>query len=292
VADGRHRRDKNTSRRAVTIRQRRRYRVATDVAAGSPIAVVGAAAVTVAVVGGLNVAEANTAGDTGFRAAGGVSVQAADLDRQLGELRRAEQERQVRASRERARKAMEELRRRKAMEESRRRKVMEELRRREAAKRKRIAEAQQKARETERRRHEAAPRARSTGAYALPVANYRLTAGFGESGSRWSSSHTGQDFAAPSGTAVRAVSGGVVTSAEWAGAYGWRVIIRHPDGTETWYCHLSSFVVRGGSVVAGQVIGRVGSTGNSTGPHLHLEVRVNDVPIDPMPWLRRHGLNP
>jgi hypothetical protein len=138
----------------------------------------------------------------------------------------------------------------------------------------------------------AVPRVRSTGAYVLPVANYRLTAGFGESGSRWTSSHTRQDFAAPSGTAVRAVSGGVVTSAEWAGAYGWRVIIRHLDGTETWYCHLSSFAVRRGSVEAGQVIGRVGSTGNSTGPHLHLEVRVNDVPIDPMPWLRSHGMDP
>jgi murein DD-endopeptidase MepM/ murein hydrolase activator NlpD len=290
VADGRHRRNRKTSRRAVTMR-RRPYRTATDAAAGTPVAVAGAAAITVAVVGGLNVAEANTARDTGLRAAGGVSVQAADLDRQLVELRRAEQERQIRASRERARKTIE-LRRRKAMEELRRRKAMEELRRREAAKRKHIAEAQQKARETERRRHEAVLRVRSTGAYILPVASYRLTAGFGESGSRWTSSHTGQDFAAPSGTAVRAVSGGVVTSAEWAGAYGWRVIIRHTDGTETWYCHLSSFAVRGGSVEVGQVIGRVGSTGNSTGPHLHLEVRVNDVPIDPIPWIRSKGPKP
>ncbi len=239
MADGRHRRDRKRGRHAPTARHRR-YKASSDAALGAPVVVVGAAAVAVAAVGGLNVAEAQSAGGARSRVAADVSIQAANKA--------------------------------------------------EAQQRKR--EAEQRKREAERRQREADLSRHLADMYVLPVGDYRLTAGFGQSGSRWSNGHTGQDFAAPTGTAVRAVSSGVVTSAEWAGAYGWRVIIRHRDGTETWYCHLSSFVVRGGSVRAGQVIGRVGSTGNSTGPHLHLEVRVDGRPIDPMPWLRGHGLKP
>jgi murein DD-endopeptidase MepM/ murein hydrolase activator NlpD len=128
--------------------------------------------------------------------------------------------------------------------------------------------------------------------WVKPVTHYELTAHFGESSGLWAHRHTGQDFAAPVGTPVRAASEGVVVSAEPAGPYGNRLVIRHPGGVETWYCHLSAFVSqRGDRVRAGQVVGKVGATGNTTGPHLHFEVRPRkDHPIDPMPWLRAHGV--
>ncbi len=133
----------------------------------------------------------------------------------------------------------------------------------------------------------------STSGWALPVARYQLSAGFGASSRLWSRRHTGQDFAAPYGTSVRAVRSGVVISAGWDGAFGQKIVVRHEDGTTTWYCHLSSFVVTSGSVNSGEVIGRVGSTGNSTGNHLHFEVHPGGGDaVDPMPWLRRHGLQP
>jgi murein DD-endopeptidase MepM/ murein hydrolase activator NlpD len=229
----------------------------------------------VATVGGLNVAEARTTTATTYRASD-VSLQAVHLDHQLLRMRQAAQERELRASRDRARRALVERARKEAVERKRK----------EVVERKR-KEAERKRKEAERRKRELE---RLATMFALPLDHYRLTASFGQSSGLWSSSHTGQDFAAPSGTPVRAVARGVVTSAEWAGAYGWRVIIRHSDGTETWYCHLSSFLVRSGSVEPGQVIGRVGSTGNATGPHLHFEVRRNDQPIPPLAWLRAHGV--
>ncbi|KWX02165.1 Peptidase M23 [Carbonactinospora thermoautotrophica] len=136
-------------------------------------------------------------------------------------------------------------------------------------------------------------RAVSRRAVVLPLKSYRITAGFGQVGNRWSRRHTGLDMAAPLGTPVRAVSAGTIISAGWGGPYGNRIKIRHADGTQTWYCHLSAYVRRSGRVAAGQVIGRVGSTGNSTGPHLHLEVRPGGgAPVNPLTWLRAHGLNP
>ncbi|MEV4437831.1 M23 family metallopeptidase [Streptomyces sp. NPDC049577] len=131
------------------------------------------------------------------------------------------------------------------------------------------------------------------GSYVLPVASYTLTAGFGQSGDMWSANHTGTDFAAPTGTPVKAVGAGTVTQAGWAGAYGYRIVLTLDDGTELWFCHLSSMVVTSGKVAAGDVIGRVGATGNVTGPHLHLEVRPGgDAPVDPLPWLGHRGLQP
>ncbi|MFI9205832.1 peptidoglycan DD-metalloendopeptidase family protein [Streptomyces sp. NPDC053048] len=132
-----------------------------------------------------------------------------------------------------------------------------------------------------------------TGSYTLPVGSYTLTAGFGQSGNMWSANHTGEDFAAPTGTPVKAVGGGTVTQAGWAGAYGYRIVLTLNDGTEIWYCHLSSMVVTSGKVGPGTVIGRVGATGNVTGPHLHLEVRPGGgSPVDPLSWLRGRGLQP
>ncbi|MGK5547701.1 M23 family metallopeptidase [Streptomyces sp. URMC 127] len=136
-------------------------------------------------------------------------------------------------------------------------------------------------------------RERRAGAFTLPVGSYTLTAGFGQAGNMWSARHTGEDFAAPTGTPVKAVSGGTITQAGWAGAYGYRIVLRLDDGTELWFCHLSSMVVTSGKVAAGQVIGRVGATGNVTGPHLHLEVRPGGgAPVDPLGWLRGRGLQP
>jgi murein DD-endopeptidase MepM/ murein hydrolase activator NlpD len=131
-------------------------------------------------------------------------------------------------------------------------------------------------------------------AWQLPVGGYRLTARFGHSSSLWSSTHTGLDFAAPTGAPVVSVANGTVRSTEYAGAYGNRVIVALEDGTEVWYCHLNSFSVSAGeTVTGGQQLGTVGSTGNSTGPHLHLEVRpgAGDA-VDPYAALLAHGLTP
>ncbi|MFF4652959.1 M23 family metallopeptidase [Streptomyces sp. NPDC001380] len=154
----------------------------------------------------------------------------------------------------------------------------------------RVEEARQKKEAAERAAREA--ERRLLGTFVVPVSGYTLTAGFGQAGSYWSHLHTGLDFAVPTGTAVKALGAGTVTSAAWAGSYGYRVIETLPDGTEIWYCHLSSIVQGSGKVRPGDVIARSGATGNVTGPHLHLEVRPGGgAPIDPKPWLTGHGLD-
>ena len=133
-------------------------------------------------------------------------------------------------------------------------------------------------------------------AWRLPLSSgiYRLTSRFGEASSLWANTHTGLDFAAPSGTPIMSVANGVVTSTEYDGSYGNRTIVTLEDGTELWYCHQTSFGVSpGDSVRGGQTIGTVGTTGNSTGPHLHLEVRPGaGDPVDPYTALTVHGLLP
>lgn len=110
-----------------------------------------------------------------------------------------------------------------------------------------------------------------TGPVTTPIAagSYRLSAGFVTDGSLWSSGrHTGVDFAAAEGTPIQAVAAGVVIFARSDGRYGNLTRIRHAPGLETWYAHQSAFAVNAGATVRpGQVIGAVGSTGNSTGPH-------------------------
>ncbi|MEU8591337.1 M23 family metallopeptidase [Streptomyces sp. NPDC048664] len=131
--------------------------------------------------------------------------------------------------------------------------------------------------------------------YTLPTSSYTLTSHFGDAGSMWSSGyHTGLDFAAPTGTLIKAIHGGTITEAGWAGSYGYRTILTLDDGTELWFCHQSSINVSvGQKVTTGDVIGRVGATGNVTGPHLHLEVHPNGgAAIDPLAWLQGRGLNP
>lgn len=130
--------------------------------------------------------------------------------------------------------------------------------------------------------------------WVLPVAGYHLTGRFGQYSGLWANFHTGLDFAAPSGTPIVAVANGVVTSTGYDGSYGNKTVITLEDGTEQWYCHQTSYVVNAGEEVrAGDLIGYVGSTGNVTGPHLHLEVRPGGGdPVDPYEALVVHGLQP
>ncbi len=116
---------------------------------------------------------------------------------------------------------------------------------------------------------------------ALPVEG-TITARYGESSRLRSSSHTGLDIAITKGTPIKAVADGTVICAEYSGSYGNLVKIDHGNGVETWYAHTNTMKVEvGQSVKAGDIIATVGSTGNSTGPHLHLEIRVNGEHINP-----------
>ncbi|MFK0044746.1 transglycosylase family protein [Streptomyces sp. NPDC090741] len=115
-------------------------------------------------------------------------------------------------------------------------------------------------------------------------------------GSSWSSGyHTGVDFPVATGTSVKAVGPGSVVSAGWAGAYGYQVVIRHADGRYSQYAHLSALGVKAGQQVSGgQRIGRSGSTGNTSGPHLHFEMRTSPgygSDIDPLKYLRGRGVS-
>ncbi|WP_031516384.1 peptidoglycan DD-metalloendopeptidase family protein [Streptomyces sp. NRRL F-5123] len=128
--------------------------------------------------------------------------------------------------------------------------------------------------------------------FMLPVKQHGLSAYFGQAGVNWMSVHTGIDFPVMVGTPVMAVTDGTVRT-QWNSSYGNMAIVTAPDGTETWYCHLSSTKIRSGKVKAGTVIAYSGNTGNTTGPHLHLEVRPHGgSPIDPLAWLLKHGLDP
>jgi murein DD-endopeptidase MepM/ murein hydrolase activator NlpD len=165
----------------------------------------------------------------------------------------------------------------------------------DAAKVKELA-AKKKAEAEARRKAEAERLAKLAKSFKLPVASYTLTGTFGQPGSMWSSGyHTGLDFAASTGTPIRAIHSGTITEAGWAGAYGYRTVLTLDDGTELWFCHQSSLNVSAGQKVStGDVIGRVGATGNVTGPHLHLEVHPDgqSTGVDPATWLRGKGLTP
>ncbi|QIP85751.1 M23 family metallopeptidase [Streptomyces sp. Tu 2975] len=155
------------------------------------------------------------------------------------------------------------------------------------------AEEKRKAEEAARAAAEAARLAELARSFSLPTSSYTITSTYGESGAMWSSGqHTGLDFAAPTGTPVKAVHGGTVKSAGWSGSYGYRIVLELEDGTEVLYAHLSSMTASAGQQVStGETIGRVGATGNVTGPHLHLEVHTaGGAGIDPMAWLRGKGL--
>jgi murein DD-endopeptidase MepM/ murein hydrolase activator NlpD len=157
------------------------------------------------------------------------------------------------------------------------------------------------------------PDACSTGWVSpLPAGSYQLASGYGP---RWGSFHYGVDLSAPTGTPIHAAAAGSVVGADCTSPFcdrpgtvaddgtpttpgcGWRVQIQHPGGIATTYCHAFALTVHTGqSVVAGQTIGYVGSTGNSTGAHLHFQVHQGPPPIsnattiDPLPFLRGVGV--
>jgi murein DD-endopeptidase MepM/ murein hydrolase activator NlpD len=99
--------------------------------------------------------------------------------------------------------------------------------------------------------------------------------------------HLGIDIVAPKGSPIKATADGVVRIAAREGQYGNLVVLKHPDGLSTRYAHLHKFTVKAGQTVKkGDIIGTVGMTGRTTGPHLHYEVRLNDRPVNPRPYLR------
>jgi murein DD-endopeptidase MepM/ murein hydrolase activator NlpD len=132
--------------------------------------------------------------------------------------------------------------------------------------------------------------------YTLPVQHAAIGTPYHESGSSWASGyHTGVDFLVSTGTAVHCVADGTVVTAGWGGSYGYQIVVRHADGHYSQYAHLSQISVRTGQRVnEGQRIGRSGSTGNTTGPHLHFEMRTGPDygdDIDPLGYLRAHGVS-
>ncbi|MET9682803.1 peptidoglycan DD-metalloendopeptidase family protein [Streptomyces coeruleorubidus] len=160
------------------------------------------------------------------------------------------------------------------------------------------AEERAKDRSKERSKDESKERAaRSTATRQGLVAPVSASLGtpYRKAGSSWSKGyHTGVDFPVPTGTSVKSVASGSVVSAGWGGSYGYQVVIRHGDGRYSQYAHLSAISVRDGQTVsAGQRIGRSGSTGNSSGPHLHFEVRTGPgfgTDVDPLAYLRAGGV--
>jgi murein DD-endopeptidase MepM/ murein hydrolase activator NlpD len=147
----------------------------------------------------------------------------------------------------------------------------------------------------------------------VPAGSYRIASGYGP---RWGTFHYGLDLAAPTGTPIHATASGTVVAAACTSPYcdrpgavnaagmpvtpgcGWRVQLQHGDGIATTYCHALRLTVQTGqTVVAGQVIGYVGSTGHSTGAHLHFQIHRSAPPIsnattvDPLPFLRDVGVN-
>lgn len=114
----------------------------------------------------------------------------------------------------------------------------------------------------------------------------KITSRYGVSSRIRKSTHTGLDISATQGTDIKVVADGTVTAASYNGSYGNLIKIDHGNGVETWYAHTSKMYVQvGDTVKAGDVIAAVGSTGNSTGPHLHLEIRVNGEDINPQDYL-------
>ncbi|MEW2076459.1 M23 family metallopeptidase [Streptomyces sp. NPDC017966] len=140
---------------------------------------------------------------------------------------------------------------------------------------------------------------KATASWVSPVKSYKLSASFAQNGGMWASKHSGQDYAVPTGTPVMATHGGTVVKAGPNGAgdgpaYGNAVVIKHGNGTYSQYAHLSQVDVRIGQIVkTGQKIALSGNTGNSSGPHLHFEIRTTPnygSAVDPAKFLRANGV--
>ncbi|WP_129307648.1 M23 family metallopeptidase [Streptomyces sp. L2] len=139
----------------------------------------------------------------------------------------------------------------------------------------------------------------SAASWVDPVQHYTLTATFNQGGSHWMHKHSGQDFAVPIGTNVVAAHGGTVVKAGPNGggdgpAYGNAIVIKHGGHLYSQYAHLSRIDVKVGQVVkTGQHIARSGNTGNTTGPHLHFEIRTTPnygSAVNPVVFLKAHGV--
>ncbi|WP_327383952.1 M23 family metallopeptidase [Streptomyces sp. NBC_01207] len=141
--------------------------------------------------------------------------------------------------------------------------------------------------------------ASKTGLWDKPLEKYTLSATFGKGGNMWSHKHSGQDFAVPVGTQVKAAAAGTVVKAGPNGggdgpAYGNAIVIKHANNTYSQYAHLSKIQVKiGQKVNASQRIALSGNTGNSSGPHLHFEIRTTPnygSAVNPVAFLRNNGV--
>ncbi|MFB7590259.1 M23 family metallopeptidase [Streptomyces sp. NPDC056169] len=141
---------------------------------------------------------------------------------------------------------------------------------------------------------------KATPAWVKPVTSYTLSASYNQGGAMWAHKHSGQDFAVPTGTPVKAAGAGTVVKAGPNGggdgpAYGNAIVVKHANGTYSQYAHLSKIKVNvGQKVAAGQQIALSGNTGNSSGPHLHFEIRTTPnygSSVNPAAFLRSHGVS-
>jgi murein DD-endopeptidase MepM/ murein hydrolase activator NlpD len=165
-----------------------------------------------------------------------------------------------------------------------------------AAAEKAKAQAAAKAAAKERAKARAAvDRKARAASWETPTTGYVIGAGYAQAGPHWAHKHSGQDFVVPTGTTVRAAHTGTVVTAGWGGAYGNNIVIKNGSHLYTQYGHLSHIGVHVGQhVTTGQQIGKSGSTGNSTGPHLHFEVRKTPYygsSVEPLHFLRAHGVH-
>lgn len=142
--------------------------------------------------------------------------------------------------------------------------------------------------------------AKKAASWVKPVATYTLTASYNQGGAMWAHKHSGQDFAVPVGTPVKAAGAGTVVKAGPNGggdgpAYGNAIVVKHANGTYSQYAHLSKIKAHvGQKVAAGQQIALSGNTGNSSGPHLHFEIRTTPnygSAVNPAAFLRSHGVS-
>ncbi|GAA2909134.1 M23 family metallopeptidase [Streptomyces thioluteus] len=168
----------------------------------------------------------------------------------------------------------------------------------QAAEKEKKASAEKASADKERASRSQARTVLAADAWVKPVDGYVIGQPFGASGNMWANKHSGQDLVVPTGTAVKAVHKGVVVKAGANGggdgaAYGNAIVIKHDDNTYSQYAHLSSVAVQvGQSVTAGQQIGLSGSTGNSSGPHLHFEIRTTPdygTSVEPVGFLGARG---